>query len=172
MKKVIFSLAIIVIIGITASLGLLDATFSYDDISEQDYRISLKKATTIFKEKAHQEKVDAIQFIAKKDVKNQTNNTFEYLFIYQDQVVVIDPTTGKTEINPVEKTEKSSYVTFDIDAVSSVKTPQAAMKEALKQCGQKRAKAKDWQLLIKNSKLYYEVDLLDNERTQRLLIQA
>ncbi len=46
------------------------------------------------------------------------------------------------------------------------------MKEALKQCGQKRAKAKDWQLLIKNSKLYYEVDLLDNERTQRLLIQA
>ena len=49
MKKVIFSLAIIVIIGITASLGLLDATFSYDDISEQDYRISLKKATTIFK---------------------------------------------------------------------------------------------------------------------------
>ncbi len=54
----------------------------------------------------------------------------------------------------------------------SVKTPQAAMKEALKQCGQKRAKAKDWQLLIKNSKLYYEVDLLDNERTQRLLIQA
>lgn len=172
MKKVIFSLAIIVIIGITASLGLLDATFSYDDISEQDYRISLKKATTIFKEEVHQEKVDAIQFIAKKDVKNQTNNTFEYLFIYQDQVVVIDPTTGKTEINPVEKTEKRFYTTFDIDAVSSVKTPQAAMKEALKQCGQKRAKAKDWQLLIKNSKLYYEVDLLDNERTQRLLIQA
>ena len=169
MKKVIFSLAIIVIISITASLGLLDATFSYDDISEQDYRISLKKATTIFKEEAHQEKVDAIQFITKKNVKNQTNNTFEYLFIYQDQVVVIDPTTGKTEINPGEK---RSYTTFDIDAVSSVKTPQAAMKEALKQCGKKRAKAKDWQLLIKNSKLYYEVDLLDNERTHRLLIRA
>lgn len=172
MKKVIFSLAIIVIIGITASLGLLDATFSYDDISEQDYRISLKKATTIFKEEAHQEKVDAIQFIAKKNVKNQTNNTFEYLFICHDQVVVIDPTTGKTEINPIKKVEKKSYTTFDVDAVSSIKTPQSAMKEALRQRGQKRAKAKDWQLLIKNNKLYYEVDLLDDGQTQRLLIRA
>ncbi len=89
----------------------MDATFSYDDISEQDYRISLKKATTIFKEEAHQEKVDAIQFIAKKRLKNQTNNTFEYPHM-QDQVVVIDPTTGKTEINPVEKTKKVPTLPF------------------------------------------------------------
>ena len=47
------------------------------------------------------------------------------------------------------------------------------MKEALKQCGQKKSEGKKTgSFLIKNSKLYYEVDLLDNERTQRLLIQA
>lgn len=173
MKKVIFSLAIVVIIGgVTASLGLLNVAFYYDDISEQDYRISLKKATAIFKAEAHQEKVAAIQFIAKRDVKNQTNNTFDYLFICQNQVVAIDPRTGKTVITPLEKTGKKSYTTFDIDIISSVKTPQVAMKEALQQYGQKRSKAKDWQLLMKKGKLYYEIELLANNKEQKVEIGA
>ena len=46
------------------------------------------------------------------------------------------------------------------------------MKEALKQCGQKKAKAKDWQLLIKSGKLYYEIDLTDDNEGHHLLISA
>ncbi len=172
MKKVILGLVLVVIIGLAASFGLLNATFRYDDISEQDYRITLKKAAAIFKEESHQKKVATIRFIAKKDVKNQTNNTFNYLFICQDQAVVIDPTTGKTTIDPLDKTEQKDAASFDIDAISSIKTPQAAMKEALKQCGQKKAKAKDWQLLIKSGKLYYEIDLTDDNEGHHLLISA
>lgn len=46
------------------------------------------------------------------------------------------------------------------------------MKEALKQCGQKRAKVKDWHLLMRKGKLYYEIDLLGNNKTQRVKIDA
>ncbi len=44
MKKILFGSAILILIGLTASLGLLTATFRYDDISEQEYQISLKKS--------------------------------------------------------------------------------------------------------------------------------
>ncbi|EMF0142283.1 hypothetical protein OSF81_002528, partial [Enterococcus hirae] len=85
MKKILFGSAILILIGLTASLGLLTATFRYDDISEQEYQISLKKAVGIFKKETNKTKVQMVQFVPKEDVQQQTNNTFQYLFVDSEQ---------------------------------------------------------------------------------------
>ncbi len=43
MKKMMFGVAALIVIGITGMTGLLNAAFHMDDISDQEYRISLKK---------------------------------------------------------------------------------------------------------------------------------
>ena len=53
MKKILFGSAILILIGLTASLGLLTATFRYDDISEQEYQIFLSTNIIITKRSSH-----------------------------------------------------------------------------------------------------------------------
>ena len=40
MKKMMFGVAALIVIGITGMTGLLNAAFHMDDISDQEYRIS------------------------------------------------------------------------------------------------------------------------------------
>ncbi len=51
MKKMMFGVAALIVIGITGMTGLLNAAFHMDDISDQEYRISLKKAAAIVKKR-------------------------------------------------------------------------------------------------------------------------
>ena len=46
MKKMMFGVAALIVIGITGMTGLLNAAFHMDDISDQEYRISLKKSSS------------------------------------------------------------------------------------------------------------------------------
>ena len=50
-EKMMFGVAALIVIGITGMTGLLNAAFHMDDISDQEYRISLKKAAAIVKTK-------------------------------------------------------------------------------------------------------------------------
>lgn len=144
--------------------------FCFDDISEQEYQIPLKKAAMIFKEVSSQTDVKMIQFNPQENVQQPTNNTFEYLFVSSDQIVAINPTTGKTTTRMVKQIENNS--TFDVEETEKIKTPQTAMKEAAKQCGSKHARVKSWSLLAKSGKLYYKVKLVEKEKNYILLIRA
>ena len=172
MKKIFLGIAILVLLGLTAILGLLDATFCYDDISEQEYQISLKKAGTIFKDATNQTEVQTIQFSPQEHIESPTNNTFEYLFIGADKEVAINPTTGKTTIHSLKQREYKNKPTFNVGQISLIKLPKIAIKEAIKQCGQKNVKAKSWSLLTKKGKLYYEIKLSEDKETHTLLIDA
>ena len=49
MKKMMFGAAALIVILITGMTGLLSAAFHLDDISDQEYRISLNEAAAIAK---------------------------------------------------------------------------------------------------------------------------
>ncbi|EOR11694.1 hypothetical protein EDAG_05554 [Enterococcus faecium D344SRF] len=61
MKKMMFGVAALIVIGITGMTGLLNVAFHMDDISDQEYRISLKKAAAI--EKTKQKNITYLLFI-------------------------------------------------------------------------------------------------------------
>ena len=170
MKKILFGSAILILIVLTASLGLLTATFRYDDISEQEYQISLKKAVGIFKKETNKTKVQMVQFVPKEDVQQQTNNTFQYLFVDSEQMLVVNPTTGKPAVRSSKLAENQPF--FDIKKIYSSKSPQKAMKEAVKQSGKRNAKVRSWVLLMKSDKLYYEIKLAEDNEESVLLIRA
>lgn len=172
MKKIIFGAVIFVLIGLTASWGLLDARFRYDDISEQEYQIPLTKAAMIFKKATNQTKVQMIEFSPQENIQQPTNTTFDYLFVSSDKVVAINPTTGKTVTHSLKTNDGKKDLTFDIEETSNIKLPQTAMKEAVQQCGKRDAKAKSWCLLTKKGKLYYEIKLSEDDEDHILLIRA
>ena len=80
MKKMMFGVAALIVIGITGMTGLLNAAFHMDDISDQEYRISLKKAAAIVKNETKEHNISAIHFAVEKDLENPTNATYEYQF--------------------------------------------------------------------------------------------
>ena len=73
MKKMMFGVAALIVIGITGMTGLLNAAFHMDDISDQEYRISLKKAAAIVKNETKEHNISAIHFAVEKDLDNPTN---------------------------------------------------------------------------------------------------
>ncbi|MEY8446257.1 hypothetical protein [Enterococcus ratti] len=172
MKKIVVGSVILVFIGITASLGLLNAAFRYDDISEQEYQIPITKAAMLFKKETHQSKVQMVQFILQENAQQSTNNNFEYVFVGSDQSVAINPTTGKITAHLHQPTNHQKNSSFDIEKVNSIKSPQTAMKEAIKKYGRKNTIIKSWILLMKNSKLYYEITLFQKNQEYSLLIRA
>ncbi len=66
MKKMMFGVAALIVIGITGMTGLLNAAFHMDDISDQEYRISLKKAAAIVKNETKEHNISAIHFAVEK----------------------------------------------------------------------------------------------------------
>lgn len=68
MKKMMFGVAALIVIGITGMTGLLNAAFHMDDISDQEYRISLKKAAAIVKNETKEHNISAIHFADRKSV--------------------------------------------------------------------------------------------------------
>ncbi|WP_238046311.1 hypothetical protein [Enterococcus mundtii] len=80
MKKIIIAASIAIIVSLAASLGLLDANFSFDDISDQEYQISLQKAVSILRDEYHEEKVSRIQF-NQLDEEQSNKKMYEYIFL-------------------------------------------------------------------------------------------
>ena len=156
MKKMMFGVAALIVIGITGMTGLLNAAFHMDDISDQEYRISLKKAAAIVKNETKEHNISAIHFAVEKDLDNPTNATYEYQFFCEGQVIAVNPSTGKTTVRNDTK---------------EFKQPQAAMKEAVSYYG-KKAKVKEWTLLVKDERPYYKVRLIDGEQDRQVWISA
>ncbi len=172
MKKLVFSVALVAVIGITGSLGLLHAAFRLDDISEQEYRVSLKEATAIFEQEFHQSEVESIQFAAEKETDKVTNAAYEYLFFCPDKVIAIHPTTGKTVARTYAKKENKNNEMIDVSEAVKSKKPQTAMKEAMTVCGRKDAKAENWEMIKKGGKLYYQIQVAVDDEAEKVLISA
>ncbi|EGP1921714.1 hypothetical protein ACG7HL_001638 [Enterococcus faecium] len=169
MKKMMFGVAALIVIGITGMTGLLNAAFHMDDISDQEYRISLKKAAAIVKNETKEHNISAIHFAVEKDLDNPTNATYEYQFFCEGQVIAVNPSTGKTTVR--NDTKKATEHLFDIEKAEEFKQPQAAMKEAVSYYG-KKAKVKEWTLLVKDERPYYKVRLIDGEQDRQVWISA
>lgn len=120
MKKMMFGVAALIVIGITGMTGLLNAAFHMDDISDQEYRISLKKAAAIVKNETKEHNISAIHFAVEKDLENPTNATYEYQFFCEGQVIAVNPSTGKTTVR--NDTEKAAEHLFDIEKNGRVQT--------------------------------------------------
>ena len=96
MKKMMFGVAALIVIGITGMTGLLNAAFHMDDISDQEYRISLKKAAAIVKNETKEHNISAIHFAVEKDLENLTNATYEYQFFCEGQVIAANASLKTT----------------------------------------------------------------------------
>lgn len=153
MKKMMFGVAALIVIGITGMTGLLNAAFHMDDISDQEYRISLKKAAAIVKNETKEHNISAIHFAVEKDLDNPTNATYEYQFFCEGQVIAVNPSTGKTTVR--NDTKKAAEHLFD----------------AVSYYG-KKAKVKEWTLLVKDERPYYKVRLIDGEQDRQVWISA
>ncbi|MFS1261691.1 hypothetical protein ACFDDQ_16565, partial [Enterococcus lactis] len=77
--------------------------------------------------------------------------------------------TGKTTVR--NDTKKATEHLFDIEKAEEFKQPQAAMKEAVS-CYGKKAKVKEWTLLVKDERPYYKVRLIDGEQDRQVWISA
>lgn len=171
MKKIIYGGLIACVIGVAASFGLLDATFSYDDISGQEYHVSLKKAVDIFEEEYQEHQITHIEFAIPTKSKQLTNTAYEYIIYSPKQVVAINPVSGKTTkvaSGKQNKTRKS----FNVDTIKKIKNPQIVMKEAIAKTGKAHSKAKQWEITEKNGQLIYEVQILDADYSQKIQINA
>lgn len=100
--------------------GLLNAAFHMDDISDQEYRISLKKAAAIVKNETKEHNISAIHFAVEKDLENPTNATYEYQFFCEGQVIAVNPSTGKTTVR--NDTEKAAEHLFEYRKNGRVQT--------------------------------------------------
>ncbi|EGP5490979.1 hypothetical protein R5H55_001087 [Enterococcus faecium] len=169
MKKMMFGAAALIVILITGMTGLLSAAFHLDDISDQEYRISLNEAAAIAKKETKKHNISSIHFAVEKELDNPTNATYEYQFFCEGQVIAVNPSTGKATVR--NHTEKTAEPLFDIKKTEEFKQPQAAMKEAVSYYG-KKAKVKEWAIVVKDERPYYQVQLIDGKQTQQVWISA
>lgn len=110
--------------------------FHLDDISDQEYRISLNEAAAIAKKETKKHNISSIHFAVEKELDNPTNATYEYQFFCEGQVIAVNPSTGKATVR--NHTEKTAEPLFDIEKTEEFKQPQAAMKEAVSCYGKKQ----------------------------------
>lgn len=172
MKKIVLTLAALVFVGVAGGMGLLNATFQPDDLSEQDYQISLEEAISIFEEEAHSQKVTSIGFFLPDEVKKTASSAYSYLFVDKEHEVVVNPTTGKTTTKVISQQKKQNQTQLKTKKLRKAKKPQVAMKEAIAVSGNKRAKVHAWEILEKEGKLYYNIHLLAEKKIQQFLISA
>ena len=151
MKKIIIAASIAIIISLAASLGLLDANFSFDDISDQEYQISLQKAVSILRDEYHEEKVSRIQF-NQLDEEQSNKKMYEYIFYTPNRVITVNPISGKTMVVDESRNEPGQF--FHLKTIHQVKHPQAAMKEAVHKVGKHHGKK--WSIVLLCSRRWNE----------------
>lgn len=169
MKKIIIAASIAIIVSLAVSLGLLDANFSFDDISDQEYQISLQKAVSILRDEYHEEKVSRIQF-NQLDEEQSNKKMYEYIFYTPNRVITVNPISGKTMVVDESRNEPGQF--FHLKTIHQVKHPQAAMKEAVHKVGKHHGKAKSWEITTKSGQLYYSVAVDGTNHLEDVLISA
>ncbi|MBO0462487.1 MULTISPECIES: hypothetical protein [Enterococcus] len=169
MKKIIIATSIAIIVSLAALLGLLDANFSFDDISDQEYQVSLQKAVTILRDEYQEEKVSRIQFNQLKE-EQSNKKMYEYIFYTPDRVVTVNPISGKSRV--VEESQKEPGQFFSLKTIQQVKHPQTAMKEAVHKVGKQQGKAKSWEITTKSGQLYYRIAVDGKNHLEDVLISA
>ncbi len=70
MKKMMFGAAALIVILFTGMTGLLSAAFHLDDISDQEYRISLNEAAAIAKKETKKHNISSIHFAVEKELQH------------------------------------------------------------------------------------------------------
>ncbi len=111
MKKMMFGAAALIVILFTGMTGLLSAAFHLDDISDQEYRISLNEAAAIAKKETKKHNISSIHFAVEKELDNPTNATYEYQFFCEGQVIAVNPSTGKATVrNDIRKRQQNIFL--------------------------------------------------------------